>query len=294
MDQQEKREALFENLETQSTPKTRDIVTRAPFNYPGGKSRSVNKILARLPERTVYVEPFGGSGVILLNRLPSKLDVFNDIFSGVVCFYRCIRDVVKLERLIELMEHTIHSREEWVWCKETWQDESEEVERAFKWYYMVSYSFGGLSRNFGRSTSGAGCLGGKFRNRIKGLYKIHERFKRVQVENQDWERCISDYDSPETVFYLDPPYVDADTGVYKHILGHNDHRHLLDVIFSLQGFVAISGYSNPLYDERDWDEEYGWDSFISIQSISEHGNKSDEHNKRGHAKEKLWIKTNGN
>jgi len=286
----DEREAMMESLETQSAPRSRDIVTRAPFNYPGGKSRSVEKITERLPFRDVYVEPFGGSGVILLNRPPSKLDVFNDLFAGVVCFYRCLRDTEKMERLCTMMEHTVHSREEWVWCKETWENEPEEVERAFKWYYMVSYSFGGLSRNFGRSTSGAGCLGGKFRNRIKGLHAIHERFKKVQIENQPWERCLSDYDSEETVLYLDPPYIDSDQGVYKHIMNHQDHRQLLDTVFSLKGFVAISGYSNPVYDEREWDEVYEWDSFISIQSISSHGNKSDEHNKRSHAKEKLWVK----
>lgn len=286
--------AIFEELERNSTPTTRDTVQRAPFNYPGGKSRSVNQILPHLPLKRIYVEPFGGSGVVMLNRVESPLEVFNDIYSGVVCFYRCLRDSDKMHRLCELLDLTIHSREEWIWCKQTWEQESEDVERAFKWYYMISYSFGGLSRNFGRSTSWKGGIAGKLRNRIKEFNIIHQRVKNIQFECQDWEQCVRDYDSEYTVFYLDPPYVDADAGIYKDKMTQDAHRHLLDVVFSLKGFVAISGYPNPLYDEQLWDAVESWDSFVSIQSLAYQKTSGKEHlrglEERKNAVERLWIK----
>ena len=57
--------------------------------------------------------------------------------------------------------------------------------------------------------------------------------------------------------------------------------------------MALSGYSNELYDAQPWDERYEWDSFVSIQSISYNGNKSrlEGLEKRASAKEVLWIKS---
>jgi DNA adenine methylase len=284
--------SMFEDLDRHTTPKTRDEYVRAPLNYPGGKSRSVKYIIEHLPYRKVYAEPFGGSAAVMLARHPSPLEVYNDRYGGIVAFYRCIRDKKKMEELCDRLDLTIHAREEWMWCKETW-DLSDDVERAARWYYMIQYSFGGLCRNFGRSTSFKGVLSGKIRNAIKLFSNLHDRFKNVQVENQDWLQCITDYDSHDTVFYIDPPYIDADSGIYKFKMTHEDHRRLLDVIMSLKGFVAVSGYPNPLYDNQKWSERHEWEAFVSIQSIGGSGNGKEDlkfQEERKSATEVLWIK----
>ena len=287
-------ESIFDDLERMTEPKSKDVIVRAPFNYPGGKSKSIKHILPHLPYRGGYVEPFGGSAAVLLARNTSRLEVFNDRYAGVVAFYRCIRDKNKMEALCTRLDLTIHSREEFVWCKQTWENVEDDVERAARWYYTIQYSFAGLGRNFGRSTSTKSVMSGKLRNRIPEFFSIHERIKRVQIENQDWYDCLKDFDDPDTVFYLDPPYLDASAGIYKHEMTRSDHQSLLDTVFSLDGFVAVSGYSNPLYEEQDWDDRFEWDSFVSIQSIGGgEGNKKSQMThleKRETAKEILWIK----
>lgn len=267
-------------------------ILRAPFGYPGGKSRSLGAILARLPYRGVYVEPFGGSASVMLARRESKLEVFNDRYGGVVAFYKCIRDEDKMNALCDRLHLAVHSREEFVWCKRSWQNEGlEDVERAARWYYMVQSSFGSLGRNWGRGTKGGSAIAGKIRNKLKAFPAVHQRFRKVQVENQDWEQCMKDYDSLDTVFYLDPPYVDVNRGTYKHELTHHQHRHLLDVIFQTKGFVALSGYDNPLYDSREWDDKYTWSAYQSIKSQGAKGNnKEGIHETRDRVKEGLWIK----
>jgi DNA adenine methylase len=274
--------------------KSKDVVVRAPFGYPGGKSRSVNHILPHLPQRDVYIEPFGGSGAVLLARQPSKLEVLNDRYSGVTSFYRVIRDPRLLDQFCERVELAVHSREEFVWCKETWKNVDDHVERAARWFYMIQYSFSQLGRNFGRSTSAKSIVSGKMRNRIKEFPFIHQRLHRVQVENQDWYDCMIDYDSPGTVFYVDPPYVDASPGIYEHELTPEQHRALIDTIFRMKGFVAVSGYANPLYDSQPWDHRHTWKSFVSMQSLAHTEGNNKAHmagiDKRGHADEMLWIK----
>jgi site-specific DNA-adenine methylase len=117
----------------------------------------------------------------------------------------------------------------------------------------------------------------------------------VQIENQDWRSCLRDYDGPNTVFYLDPPYVDAFVGTYKHELSQADHRELLSSVFELKGTVCMSGYTNPLYEEQDWDERYEIEVMQSIRGCGEtDGNNPNprKHLKgqRGMVTEVLWIK----
>lgn len=289
---------LFDDLDMVSgqvnkKPKDRDIV-RAAFGYPGGKSRSVKKILPHLPYRERYIEPFGGSAAILLAREPSKLEVYNDRYAGVVAFYRCLRSKKLFDALVQWIELTVHSREEFVFCRDTWENVDDPVERAGRWYYMSMYSFGSIGRNWGRSTSAKGNMAGKIRRKLKLFPAIHQRFERVQVENQDWEDCVRDYDSPDAVFYLDPPYVDVNRGTYGSEMSIDDHRHFLEVVMSLKGFCAVSGYSNPLYEKPPWDDRHEWKSFVSIQSMAyTEGNRKEQLKgleKRGHATEVLWIK----
>lgn len=285
---------MFEELERQTEPVEKGEILKAPFAYPGAKSRSVEHILPHLPYRRVYVEPFGGSGAVLLSRRKSPLEVFNDRYSGVVSFYRCIRDERLMLKLCEAIEYSVHSREDFRWCKETWQDVTDPVERAFRWLYMNVYSFGSLGRNWGRSLTGANNMAKKFINKIPRMSKIHERMKYVQVENRDWLQCVKEYDSPDTVFYLDPPYVDTDTHVYKDSYTKDDHFVLLNFIENCKGFVALSGYANPINEGLDWDDYHSWEVFCSIESVTntERNKKAgiNESKKRSNAKECLWIK----
>jgi DNA adenine methylase len=282
--------SLFDGLDQCEEP---EELLRAPFGYPGGKTRSLEGILPRLPYLTTYVEPFGGSGVVLMNRRPSKLDVYNDRYGGVVSVFRVLRDSSMVDRLCSWIDNTIHSREDFITCKATWQDVNDPVERAGRWLYMVNYSFGSLGRNFGRSITGSGGMSGKLRERVPELHALKERFRRVQVENRDGLLCCREYDSDSTVFYLDPPYLNTDSGIYKHKFSHDDHRELLEWIRNAKGYVAVSGYSNPLYDNQDfWDDRVEWDSFVSITSadgIVGNG-KEGISTSRTNMKEVLWIK----
>jgi len=287
-------EDLFDELERQSGSVSKDTIIKAPFAYPGSKSKSVEKILPHLPYTNIYVEPFGGSASILLARHKSKLEVFNDRYAGVTDFYKCLRDKDLTNQLIARLELTVHSREEFVDCKWNWDKTDDIVERAASWYYMTRYSFASLGRNWGRALTTRAHLAGVIRKRLDLFPVIHERFKEVQVENQDWYDCIVDYDSPDTVFYLDPPYIDAYRGTYKHEMNEADHRRLIDTIFSTKGFVALSGFSNPVYEERNWDDRHEWEAFVSIKprayTESNYKKKVEGLDKRSFSTEVLWIK----
>lgn len=274
------------------TDNTRENVIRAPFPWHGGKSRHLQKILPHLPERKGYCEPFGGSAAIMLARKPSSLEVYNDRHGGVTCFYKVIRNQSLLRQFMDRMELAVHSREEFNFCKDTWQSVTDDVERAARWYYSQLYSFGAQGRNFGRSVSVDGPIyAGKLRGKIPGFEAIHERFRHVQVENLDWEQCVDDYDDSEMVFYIDPPYIDTYDAYSGFNFNDADHIKLLGKVFHLNGFVAISMYESTLYENFPWDKVIRWEQTVYTESVkaSENANKEDKP-ERDTRTEVLYIK----
>lgn len=267
-------------------------ILKAPFGYPGGKSRSVKHIIPHLPYKNNYVEPFGGSAAILLARSPSRIEVYNDRFGGVTDFYRCMRNKEFFNAMVDWLDLTVQSREEFIFCRDGWRDQEDVAQRAAMWYYMTNYSFGCLGRNFGRATSGRTTTAGAVNKKLCLFDLIHKRFQNVIVENRDALKLIPEFDSHDTVFYLDPPYVDAHGHTYKKEMSHEDHRDLLNLIFSLEGFVAVSGFSNPLYEEQNWDERHTWEVFCSISPVggTAGNNKSEIDQTRKNQEEVLWIK----
>ncbi|HNI38143.1 MAG TPA: DNA adenine methylase, partial [Pseudomonadales bacterium] len=69
---------------------------KAPFPYFGGKSEIADAVWSRLGDTPNYVEPFFGSGAVLLNRphwQPKKtmLETVNDASGFIANFWRAVR-----------------------------------------------------------------------------------------------------------------------------------------------------------------------------------------------------------
>lgn len=286
-------ESLLNEFDKLEEP-VRETYVRAPFSYPGGKYKSLKHILPELPYRKSYISVCGGSGVDLINRRPSELEVYNDRYGGVVAFYRCLRDFDKRQKLIERLKCVVHSREEFVWCANTWENCTDDIERAARWYYMLRLSFASIGRNFGRSTAGPNSMGIKYWKSLKLFPIVGQRFQHVQIENLDAIQCIRDYDTFDSVFYVDPDYQDTTIGLYQHGV---DHKHLLDTIFLSKGFFAVSGYPNNLYDSYPWDKRKEWKVSISITpgAFTESNNLKNKRDvmQNQRAIEVLWIKEAG-
>jgi DNA adenine methylase len=64
---------------------------------------------------------------------------------------------------------------------------------------------------------------------VDGLADVHARLRRVLVENMPALQLIPRADTPETLFYCDPPYLHqtrASTDAYAHEMTEADHREL--------------------------------------------------------------------
>lgn len=230
-------------------------VRKAPFPYFGGKQYLVPDLLALLPPHEVYVDVFGGSGALLFAKSPAKLEVYNDLDSGLVNFFRVLRSPADAQELRRLLDLTPYSREEWSYCLQTWQSVgSEPVEQARRWFVALVQSFSKTPSLAGWSycKQPNGHAVSKYRGLVADIPACVRRFSRVQVEQRDFTEIVALYDAPNVLFYCDPPYLPSTRKAhgYRHEMTQRDHELLLDAITTCAGMVVLSGYRSDLYDER--------------------------------------------
>lgn len=238
-----------------NTLKTKKVIA---FGWYGGKFSHLDWLLPLLPSCHHYCEPFGGSGAVLLNRSPSPVETYNDLDGEVVNFFRELRD--NKERLVEAIGLTPFSREEFdIAC--VVDPNVAPLERARRFFVRARQVRTGLAQvaSLGRwanckNTSRAGMSGiiSRWLGSIEDLPEIAERLLRVQIENRPALDVVRLYDSPQTLFYCDPPYVHltrGDNKAYGYEMTDNEHRELARVLNSAQGLVAISNYQCGLMDE---------------------------------------------
>ncbi len=231
---------------------------RIAFGWYGGKFSHLDWLLPLLPECHHYCEPFAGSGAVLLNRDPSPVETYNDIDGEVVNFFRVLRD--HHESLIRAIALTPFSREEY--CDAIYGDTEgiSDVERARRFYIRARQTRTGLAQtaSLGRwanckNTSRSGMSGvvSRWLGGVNALDAIAQRLLRVQIENRPANEIIRLYDSPETFFYCDPPYLHetrGDSKAYAFEMNESQYRDFSKVVNKCKGKVGISGYDHPLMD----------------------------------------------
>lgn len=233
-----------------------------PFYWLGGKSRQAAWLVSLLPPHRIYVEVFGGSAAVLLAKPPSPVEVYNDIDEGLVTFFRVLRDPGKFRRFERLVRLTPYSRLEWGECLASWDACSDDVERAWRWYVVAAMSYGGLfgnswGRTVRKSSRGMAEAVSRWLGGVERLPEVAARMLRVIVECRDWREVIPLYDSPETVFFADPPYVPdvRRDGGYRHEMALADHGELVRALLGIRGAAVLCGYRHEVYAPL---ERAGW------------------------------------
>ncbi len=232
------------------------------FGWYGGKFSHLDWLLPLLPPAHHYCEPFGGSAAVLLNREPAPIETYNDLDGEVVNFFRILRE--QSDELIRRIALTPFSRKELeIACQ---REDVDDIERARRFYVRARQTRTGLAQTAspGRwaycvATSRAGMGGAVSRwfGGIEELFYIADRLLRVQIENLPAEEVLRKYDSEQTLFYCDPPYIHetrGDTKAYAFEMTNEEHVRLAKILHSLRAKVAISGYRCELMDTlyNDW------------------------------------------
>ena len=226
---------------------------KPPISYYGGKTNHATWILNVMQryDYKTYIEPFGGSGAILFAKEPSPVEIFNDLYSDLVTFYRVLRNPKTYKEFIRFVENSPYSREMFCESKAALENKRlSRVERAGHFFILVRQSFSSLRNNWSSAGKVAKTQAHPYRNAIDRLPEIHERLRNVHIEHKDAIECIKHYANPKSLVYLDPPYV-LETRVapvaYKHEYTDEQHETLIETLLTVPGHKVLSGYESPIY-----------------------------------------------
>lgn len=182
-------------------------MTRKPFCRLGSKTFLKKEVLDRIPKHQTYVEPFVGAGTIYWAKQPSEKEVINDLDSYVAEGFQLLKrapavSLATIETLRSQLSTLTGIR------RFMSRRHSTVVER------IAEHIIQGCS-TFNSTGRGEYYRKGNVINKIENIPLYKERLQNTTVLNKDYKTVISKYDSPETFFYLDPPYEESD-GLYKH------------------------------------------------------------------------------
>lgn len=229
------------------------LPTRPVLRWHGGKWILAPWIISHFPAHRVYVEPFGGAASVLMRKPRSYAEIYNDLDDEVVNLFRVLRSD-KAADLINALRITPFSDAEF---KSAYDATDDELERARRCVVRSFMGFGsnGVHRKTGfRSNSNrSGTTPARdWVNYPDALAAVVDRLSGVVVLNRDACDVMTAHDGPDTLHYVDPPYM-AETrdagGDYAHELSDADHIDLLKFLRGLEGKVVLSGYPSETYDD---------------------------------------------
>lgn len=185
--------------------------TKPILRWPGGKSRMLAKLMPLIPKHVCYVEPFSGGAAVLLAKERSKVEILNDINGELVALYRNVQfHLPELLREIDYLHASRKNFHDYVA-----QPGLTEIQRAVRFLYRNRISFGGNMHSFGVAKTSGGGVAFDHNKNTAILGAAHERLNGVVIENLPYDRCMRLYDSPDTFFFVDPPYLEAKVEAYK-------------------------------------------------------------------------------
>lgn len=206
----------------------------------GGKKRLHPMLIDRIeamPHET-YVEPFVGmGGVFLRRRFRPTQEVANDRNGEIINLFRILQR--HYPQLLDVMRFQITSRREFERLRVVDPATLTDLERAARFLYLQRLAFGGqIDGVFGVTTGRAARFS---LSRLEPLLEAaHDRLEGVVFENLDWSEVITRYDSPGTVFYLDPPYAGGENDYGKGMFTPADYARMADQLTTIRGSFVLS------------------------------------------------------
>lgn len=203
------------------------MTIKTPVSWMGNKTSILHIIYALFPKSyTRYIEPFGGSGAVLLGKsVPDKFEVYNDYNANLVNLFRCMRDR-PMEFIRELGFLNLNSRDDFTVIKRFFQKEEfgekyleqqleltnimlpelqakelcelyrqskgdYDLKRAVMFLKLVRYSYSSGGKSFACQPFNVAAL-------FILIEQLGKRLANAVIENQDFEVLIKHYDRPDS------------------------------------------------------------------------------------------------
>jgi len=223
---------------------------KPPIGRVGGKKSLKKRIIALFPEHTTYCEPFIGGGSVFYGKNPSEIEVINDLDEGIFNIHNGLKSYGN--EIHEELERDIDKDK---FNKYKASNPSCVKEKAKRDIIISKCSFMVNRQTYGNPNG-----------LIRTNYRLYpERLQNTIIMNSDYKNVIKLYDSPSTLFYLDPPYENSiKTSFYNH-----DEFNLVDlesILKNIKGKFLLS--MNDSDDVREIFKQYNIQPVSTIYKMS--------------------------
>jgi DNA adenine methylase len=215
-------------------PEVADL--KPPFCRQGNKFPLRNKIIPLFPEHTTYVEPFAGSSAIFFNKPKAEVNVLNDLDKQTIYRYKLLK---KAPTDKNLYNDKLNSLEKLKQFYTTHSNKPEDLLLLEK--IKACAGFSGLPadepKKVYKSISPIKIVDllGEYQSKLRG----------VKITNQDYAKIIAQYDSPTTLFFLDPPYENTYKNTGYAQTTDFDFERLNEVLKTIKGHFLMTINNSP-------------------------------------------------
>jgi DNA adenine methylase len=244
--------------------------TPSPLKFFGGKHYLARPIIDIIPRHLHYCEPFFGSGAVLLARDPDDprlwlsadraetrgvSEVVNDINGRLVNFWRALQGETSFAAFVRRVEAIPLARAEWDRAH-AHRHGDDPIGDAVAFFVDCRQSRAGMMKDFTsitrkRTRRQMNGNVSEWLGAVDGLPDVHARLRRVLIENRDGIELIRREDTPNTLFYVDAPYVHGTrrtTDGYEFEMTDEQHIGLVETLSRIEGKAIVSMYRHPIYD----------------------------------------------
>lgn len=231
----------------------------APLPFQGQKrmfAKEFIKVLKHYPDDAVFVDLFGGSGLlshITKCQKPDATVVYNDFDN----YRHRLENIPRTNALLDKIREVVTSVPRRKFLPEKTKEailsliEQEEKERGYVDYITLSTS---LLFSMKYATNLDGLRKETFYNTVRKCnYDLClDYLDGLEVVSCDYRELFSRYkDVPDVVFLIDPPYLSTEVGTYTMNWGLSDY---LDVLQTLVGtnYIYFTSNKSSIIELCDW------------------------------------------
>lgn len=288
---------------------------KAPFPWFGGKSRIADVIWSRFGDVQNYVEPFFGSGAVLLARdKPRGVETINDACGFVSNFWRAVQanpEAVTQWADWPVNEVDLHARHYWLITEGRERlavlgdPAGYDAQVAGWWVWGICSWIGGgwcsgegpwqwTGEAWDDGNAGQGInrqlphLGDAGQGILDQLSALSERLRGVRVAHGDWSRVCGDsvtWRHGMTAVFLDPPYgAERSEGIYaadSMDVAEEARKWAVEAGKRPDMRICLAGYADE-HDMPGW-TQHAW------KAQGGFGSQGNGRGRENAAKETLWF-----
>lgn len=248
---------------------------KSPLRYPGGKSKSVDKIAEYLPESfSEYREPFVGGGsvfIYLKQKFPHLKIWINDLNPELFLFWK-----IAQSNLVQLITEVRRIKDKYTDGRLLFQElttvnveKLSNIERAVRFFVLNRITFSGTIESGGFSQE---SFYKRFTDSsIERLEKLENILENILITNLDYSHLLTQHG--ENVFlFLDPPYFCA---TKSKLYGKNgvlhtsfDHQKFAELLMECRHRYLITYDDSPVIKANfqsanivSWEIQYGMNNY---------------------------------